>query len=92
LEYLFGVPYGGRTGYKYEGDDEFLSKLMMEIWGNYATKGIPTSQHLPNGWPKYTPDLAGNWPSLNIAANDLSTYNNIYEDECRFGGNGKFWA
>ena len=40
--------------YKYEGDDVIVSKLMMEIWGNFAKLGAPSSKDLPAGWPKYT--------------------------------------
>jgi len=92
LEYLFGVPYTGLTSFTFSGDDEFLSKLMMEVWGNYASIGVPTSQHLPNGWPKYTPDLDSKWPSLNIASKDLSIKKNIYDDVCSFWDDTKFWA
>jgi len=92
LEYLFGNSYTGLTGYKHEGDDAIASKRMMEIWGNFAKQGAPSSVDLVTGWPKYTADTNGNWPHVNIAAQDFAVYNNLLEDVCNYWDSTGFWA
>merc|ERR1712136_326011 len=92
MEYLFGIPYSGMTGYQYQGDEKFISETMMEMWGNFAWEGMPNPSNLTNGWSKYTPDPDGNWPSLNIAAKDFAIRNNILNDMCNFWEDKGFWA
>jgi len=91
LEYLFGHPYNGNTGYQYTGDDAVVSKLMMDFWGSFATQGAPSSDMLPN-WPQYTADVNGNWPYVNIAAQNLTVFNNLLEDVCNYWDTTNFWA
>lgn len=92
VEYVYGWPLLNIYSYYYTADDIFISKVMMEMWGNFAHEGIPNTSDLPNGWSKYTPDTSGNWPSLNIAADDFAVHNNVLDDVCNYWDDKGFWA